>query len=195
MNFATSLTIARIFVGPVFLSLYLYHDQLGISELTLPYSLLLLMIVSELSDAFDGYVARKYNHVTDLGKLLDPMADSIARISIFLTFTLPPVSLPMILIFIFLYRDSMVGTLRTICALRGHALAARPSGKLKAVIQATCAFAILIMMIPHSLGMISTETLQSVSFWLVLTTGIYSVLSGLEYIFANRKFIDSIIHS
>jgi len=169
--------------------IYIEREALDISPVVLPYILIFLLGVSELSDAFDGIIARRYNQVTDLGKLLDPMADSISRISVFLTFTLPPVNLHMVLIFIFLYRDSVISTLRTICALKGFALAARMSGKIKAVIQAIAAFIILFMMIPHSLGYITTHTLHIVSTWVVAIAGIYALLSGVDYIYANRLYI------
>ncbi len=74
MSIANYLTFIRIFISPIFLVVYLEHDALGITSFMLPYILLFLLGVSELSDAFDGYVARKYNQVTDLGKILDPMA-------------------------------------------------------------------------------------------------------------------------
>lgn len=169
--------------------LYLEHELLGISLVVLPYILLILLGVSELSDAFDGYLARKFHQVTDLGKLLDPMADSIYRISVFLTFTQPPVNLPLLIVFVFLYRDSVISTLRTICALRGFALAARSSGKIKAVIQAGCAFLILILMIPYSLGYLSYAVLRGVSITVVSIAALYSLLSGIEYIWANRVYV------
>ncbi len=169
--------------------LYIEHELLGVSNTLLPYLLLFLFGVSELSDAFDGYVARRYNQVTDLGKLLDPMADSIYRISVFLTFTRPPVDLPLLLVFIFLYRDSVISTLRTICAFRGFALAARASGKVKAIIQAASAFIILIMMIPHSLGLITQSTLHYTAFTVTAIAVIYALFSGIEYIFANREYV------
>lgn len=189
MSIANYLTIFRLIISPIFLLVYTAHNSLGISNLWLPYALLFLLIVSELTDAFDGYFARKYNQVTDLGKILDPMADSIARLTVFLTLTQAPVSLPIPLIFIFLYRDSVVSTLRTICALRGFALAARTSGKIKAAIQAAAAFIIIILMIPHSIGELSTETLQYFSAWIVAIAGIYTLYSGIDYVYANRLYI------
>lgn len=189
MSIANYFTIFRIFISPIFLLVYLQHDSLGISARILPYVLLFLLGVSELSDAFDGYLARKYNQVTDLGKVLDPMADSIYRISVFLTFTLDPVKLPMLLIFAILYRDSVVSTLRTLCALRGFALAARLSGKIKAVVQALAATAILVLMIPHSLGTLSTESLQNTSMWIVTVVALYTLYSGYDYIYCNRSYI------
>jgi CDP-diacylglycerol---glycerol-3-phosphate 3-phosphatidyltransferase len=169
------------------------HLEIGISSVALPYILIFLLGVSELSDIFDGYLARKYNQVTDLGKILDPMADSISRISVYLTFTQGIVQLPMLLVFVFLYRDSVVGTLRTICALRGFALAARQSGKVKAVIQAVVAFCILVLMIPQSLGYISASTLQLFSALLVSVAGLYTVYSGIDYIYENREYVKKLI--
>lgn len=193
MSVANYLTFIRIFISPIFLVLYLEHEALGITSVMLPYLLLFLMGVSELSDAFDGYFARRYNQVTDLGKILDPMADSIARTSVFLTFTQDPVRLPMLLIFVFLYRDSVVSTLRTICALRGFALAARLSGKIKAVIQAIAAFIITSLLIPHSLGYLSTEALYTISTCVVAVAAIYAVYSGYDYIYSNRSYIKKLL--
>lgn len=189
MNIANCLTFIRIFISPIFLLVYIEHQTLDISPQVLPYILLFLLGVSELSDAFDGYVARKYNQVTDLGKILDPMADSIYRTSVFLTFTLEPVKLPMLLIFVFLYRDSVISTLRTICALRGFALAARRSGKIKALIQALAAFAVLGLMIPHSLGYLTTASLHQISTLIVAIAALYALYSGVDYIWANHLYI------
>lgn len=193
MSLANSLTFIRIFISPIFLLLYIAHDSFGISSVVLPYVLIFLMSVSELSDAFDGYFARKYNQVTDLGKIFDPMADSIYRISIFLTFIEPPVKLPILLVFIFIYRDSVISTLRTICALRGFALAARFSGKLKAVIQAIAAFLVLLFMIPESVGSITRETLQYYSTWIVSVAAVYTIFSGVDYILANKEHIRKLL--
>lgn len=189
LSIANYFTFIRIVISPLFLLVYLYHDLLGITATTLPYVLIFLLCVSELSDAFDGYLARKYNQVTDLGKILDPMADSIARLSYFLTFSAGPVKLPLALVFIFLYRDSVVSTLRTICALKGFALAARTSGKIKAGIQAFAALAVLIMMALQTSQIITIESLQFYSALIVGIAGLYTAYSGIDYIYANREHI------
>jgi len=193
LSIANYFTFIRIFISPIFMIIYIEREALDISAVALPYILLFLMGVSELSDAFDGYIARRYNQVTDFGKILDPMADSIARIAVFLTFTQPPVNLHILLVFVFIYRDSVVSTLRTICALKGFALAARFSGKLKAVIQAIAAFIVLILMIPHSLGYMSTATLHNISTWVVGIAAVYTVFSAFDYIYANRDYISKIL--
>lgn len=193
MGIANYFTISRLFISPIFLIVYLMYQELGISFLYLPYVLLFLLGISELSDAMDGYLARKYNQVTDLGKILDPMADSISRIAVFLAFTEGVIQLPMLFVFVFLYRDSMVSTLRTICALRGYALAARPSGKIKAILQALSIFTILVLMIPYSLGHLSLETLQTTSKIIVGITCVYSAATGVEYLYVNREHIRKIL--
>lgn len=189
MGIANYLTFTRIFISPIFMFLYLEYELLGISLLWLPYILLFLLGVSELSDAFDGYFARKLHQVTDFGKLLDPMADSIYRISVFLTFTRPPVSLPLLLVFVFLYRDSVISTLRTICALRGFALAARSTGKIKAILQAITIFIILFSMIPYSLGIISQHALSLIAVVTTAVAAAYALFAGVEYIWANRDYV------
>lgn len=189
LTVANVITLIRIFISPIFLFFYLEYRSLGISEQALPYVLLLLLAALETSDALDGYLARKFDQVTDLGKVLDPMADSISRISVFLAFTQPPVSLPLLIVFLFIYRDSVISTLRTVCALRGFALAARSSGKIKAVIQAVGAITITLLLIPHSLGLLSTAMLRRASMWIAMVAALYALYSGAEYLYANFHFV------
>lgn len=185
MNPSHYLTLLRIFLSPVFPILYLERESLGIPIVWLPYIMLGLLIICECSDVLDGMLARKRNEVTDLGKVLDPMADSITHISLFLTFTQGFVSLPLILVFIFLYRDILISTLRTLCALRGVALAARVSGKMKAIIQAAVIFIILFMMIPYTTGLISLNLFQQISLFAAGVAALYTLISVVDYIYAN----------
>lgn len=168
---------------------FLYYEEMGISLEWLPYILLFLAVISELSDLFDGFFARRHNKVTELGKLLDPMADSIFRLSVLLAFTQGFLKLPLLLFVVFFYRDTLISTLRTVCALRGLTLAARWSGKIKAVILAVVIFCILILMIPYSLGYLELSTLRSVSFYSVFCAALYVVYSCFEYIQANYSYI------
>lgn len=189
MNPSHYLTLLRIFLSPVFPVLYLEREWLGIPLVWLPYILLALLIICECSDVFDGMLARKRNEVTDLGKVLDPMADSITHISLFLTFTQGFVALPLLLVFVFLYRDLFISTLRTLCALRGVALAARFSGKMKAVMQATVAFLIILLMIPYTTGLISLLLFQQISLFAVSIAALYTAISIGDYVCANWVYI------
>ncbi|MBS0626039.1 MAG: CDP-alcohol phosphatidyltransferase family protein [Verrucomicrobia bacterium] len=189
MNPAHFFTLLRILISPLFPLFYLGYEWLGIPFASVPFLMLGLLIISEFSDLIDGFLARSRNQVTDLGKVLDPMADSITRISLFLTFTQGVVQLPLLLVLVFLYRDFFISTLRTLCALRGLALAARFSGKLKAVIQACVAFLILLLLVAYTQGILSLELLQQMSLFAVGAAALYTVISACDYFYANRFFI------
>ncbi len=189
MKLPLLLTLGRLFISPLFLIFYLYYRQLDISLYALPFLLIGLLSLIELSDFFDGYLARKLNLVTDLGKVLDPMADSITRLTVLLTFTQGLVQLPLLLVFVFIYRDAMISTLRTVCAFRGVTLAARMSGKVKAVVQAVAIFLILLLMIGYAWSYFSLAQLQSISALIISAAALYTLYSGGEYIYANRSYI------
>jgi CDP-diacylglycerol--glycerol-3-phosphate 3-phosphatidyltransferase len=189
MSLAHYFTFLRILLSPAFPFIYLKYEWLGIPIKSLPYIMLFLFCICEFSDLIDGMIARKRNQVTDLGKILDPMADSITRISLFLTFTQGFVALPLMLVLVFLYRDFIISTLRTLCALRGVTLAARFSGKVKAVVQACALFLILLLMIPYTWGALSLETFRQICFTAVSITAIYTVISAADYFYANRMYV------
>lgn len=195
MTIANTLTFIRILLSPLFLIFYLWYGGFGISIIALPYILLGILTFSELTDAFDGYFARKYHQVSDFGKIVDPMADSIARISCFLTFTLGPVQLPLLLVFIFIYRDAMISTLRTICALQGIALSARPSGKIKAIIQAIAIYIIVLLLIPYTMGYLKVKDLRTISFYVVALAALYTVYSAIDYFYAHQKEVRNMIRN
>lgn len=189
MNIALYLTIGRILLSPIFLCLYLFHQEMGINFIVLPFVLLFVVILAELSDLLDGMAARRKNEVTELGKILDPMADSIFRLSFFFALTQGFVKLPLWLVLFFFYRDSVVSLLRTVCALRGIALAARMSGKIKAAVQGTAAILVLSLMVPYVFGMLDLQLFRDLSFYIVLAAAIYTVFSGVEYVMANYQHI------
>ncbi|MBK3331874.1 CDP-alcohol phosphatidyltransferase family protein [Persephonella atlantica] len=74
MNFANQITILRIFLIPVFIILIGYNK---------PLYALIVFVVAGLTDALDGFVARRFNQITTLGKILDPIADKALLISSF----------------------------------------------------------------------------------------------------------------
>lgn len=186
MSLAHYFTFLRIIISPLFPIFYLGYKWFGIPFEALPYLLLFLLAICECSDLIDGIIARSRNQVSDLGKVLDPMADSVTHISLFLTFTQGVVSLPLIPVLIFFYRDFFISTLRTLCALRGIALAARISGKMKTLIQACVLFLILVLMIFHSHGILTIDRLRLISLLAVSAAAFYTALSAVDYLWANR---------
>jgi len=189
MNTANYITLLRIVFIPLFPLIYLKYHVFKIPLHWMPYFLLFILVFCELTDLIDGFLARRKNQVTDLGKIIDPMADSITNISVFFTFTQSYIDIPILLVFIFFYREFFISTLRTICALKGQALAARRSGKIKTFLLATVGIIIVLLLIPFTKGYISLEQLRWISFSLVSIAAIYSVISAVDYIYANRGIL------
>ncbi|HSW73259.1 MAG TPA: CDP-alcohol phosphatidyltransferase family protein [Chlamydiales bacterium] len=187
-------TLLRVFLVPLFPLFYLFYERLGISLSLVPYILILILLLCEFTDLFDGFIARKLNKVTDLGKILDPTADSVTRLTVLFTFSQGVIQLPLLLVLVFLFREFMISTLRTICALKGFALAARKSGKLKAVILASISFLILLLMIPYTMGYLSLESLRLISLISVSLAAVYTVFTAVDYFYANRSYIKKAIY-
>ena len=106
---------------------------------------IILLNYLELTDASDGYIARKYGQVTDIGKLLDPMFDSLCRFTVFATLLVMEV-LPLWMLLIFFYRDVSVSYYRAFAAQRSVTMSARVSGKVKAVVQGVGVLLVCVVM-------------------------------------------------
>lgn len=189
MNIANYVTLLRIVIIPFFPLIYLKYHFFGIPLHWMPYFLLFILVFCELTDLVDGYLARKKNQVTDLGKIIDPMADSITNISVFFTFTQGWIDIPILLVFVFFYREFFISTLRTICALKGFALAARRSGKIKTLLLAIVGIIIVLLLIPFTMGLLPLDYLRWISVSLVSIAAIYSVISAVDYVYANRLLL------
>ena len=101
VNIAMALTLSRFVMAPLCVLFYLYYEEIGFSALKATCILLVLLIIIEATDVLDGYIARKYNLVTDLGKILDPLADSFSRLTLFFSFSKGLVQLPFYLVLVF----------------------------------------------------------------------------------------------
>lgn len=77
MNIPNGLSVFRILLIPIFLIVFLSHNSQ-------PYFIIcaFILLLSGLTDMLDGYIARKYNMTSELGKILDPLADKLTQISI-----------------------------------------------------------------------------------------------------------------
>jgi CDP-diacylglycerol--glycerol-3-phosphate 3-phosphatidyltransferase len=184
MTLANWLTFARLLLSPIFVLVFMQEG------LWARIAALAIVVISELTDAFDGHLARSRGEVTDFGKLLDPLADSVSRMSIFIAFMAVGL-IPWWMVLVFVYRDSLISTMRTVCAYRGEVVAARSSGKIKAIIQATVIIIILLarivtVFIPETLP----ETLvNQTAWWLVLLAAAYTQYSLFEYLAANWSIV------
>ena len=178
MNPANLLTSLRIALIPVFVPLFFWETSAGV------WLSLAVACLMELSDALDGWAARRWNGISDLGKVFDPFADSFGRLSIFICFAVAGWT-PVGLVLTLLFRDGLVSMVRTLAAHRGVLVASRLSGKIKAVAQATAILGSLGMRAAVEAGW--AERVQPTA-WL-LTAGATAVTawSAFDYVWGNRK--------
>ncbi|MBN1525620.1 MAG: CDP-diacylglycerol--glycerol-3-phosphate 3-phosphatidyltransferase [Spirochaetales bacterium] len=129
------ITCSRIFLAPVFLFVVLSINHLPFDTLTSVYLIWGIFILIEITDFFDGFVARLLKQESELGRILDPFADSLARLTYFLAFMLLGI-MPVWIFVVVLYRDLWIGFVRLLLSRRGITQGARMSGKIKAWVYA-----------------------------------------------------------
>lgn len=189
MNIATMLTLSRVVIAPFFAYVFItgYKSE-GFSWMWIALSLIMLI---ELSDLFDGMVARARKEVTDFGKVFDPVADSLSRQTIFISFMVTGI-IPLWMYLIFFYRDAFMQLLRIVCASNGVVLAARKSGKAKAVLQGIASFGVLFVVMLDRYGnkLIPSEILGfHPGFWIMVIPTAFTLLSVIDYIIPNKHLL------
>jgi len=189
MNIATMFTFSRILVAPFFAVFFITaHNEHKPVWLA---GALIAAILIELSDMFDGMIARSRKEVTDFGKIFDPVADSVSRQTVFLSFLVTGV-IPLWMYLVFFYRDAFVQLLRIVCASTGVVLAARISGKVKAIVQAIATFAVLLAeyCVLADVSSVPAEIAgHSLSFWAVFGAALVTFYSFFDYVIPNRASI------
>ncbi len=130
MTAADRVTLSRILVAPFF---FLVLKAQWIPRQPALVALWIMFCWMELSDFVDGRLARRNNQVTPFGKLFDPFADVISRVTYFVAFTSIGI-MPLWVLLVLLYREFGILFLRMLLGLKGIAMGARAGGKLKAAI-------------------------------------------------------------
>ena len=137
MNLPNSITFARLFLTAVFV---IAASWGGFSGYLVA---LVAFVMAAISDWLDGYLARKLNLVTSLGKLMDPLADKILVSSAFVIFSSVGLCPPWITILI-IGREFLVTGLRQIAVEKGEVIAADRLGKWKTIFQLTYSITCLV---------------------------------------------------
>jgi len=128
LNTANKLTLFRIVLVPLFI-VVLYIDTYWMNVLAA-----VIFAIASFTDFVDGYVARKYNQITDLGKILDPIADKIL-VSGAMILLVELGRIGAVVVIVLISRDFIIGALRNFAASKGTVIAAGMGGKVKTVIQ------------------------------------------------------------
>ena len=165
---ANRITLARIVMIPLFLLL---------TYLNLPWWALLVFVLACLSDFADGYIARKYNQVTNFGKFVDPLADKMLVLAA-MCFFVERGQMPGWCAALVLFREFAVSGLRLLAVERQRVIAAAWSGKVKTF---ATMIALGLMLVFGSYGWLNS-----------LCTAVIVVItlcSGVEYFVKNRDVL------
>ena len=171
MTTASKITLARVALIPAYM-VFMYLSS-GVANSWQLWTALAIFVIASLTDYVDGYIARKYNQVSDFGKFLDPLADkllTIAAMTIFCEWGLFPAWALMIV----LTREFAVTGLRLVAVGKGNVIAAGWSGKVKT---ASTMVGLCVMMVFPQIA---------ISNWVVVGVIVATtVYSGVEYFVQN----------
>jgi len=175
VGIANQLTLVRLGLSPVFVLVFMLGGKVGYVPA------LAVAILFEVTDLLDGYFARAWKQTTDFGKLFDPMTDGVARFSVFLCFLWGGYAHLWMVVVVF-YRDFMVAYMRVAAARVGVVLAARFSGKMKAITQGIVILAVLLLIVLTPLDdPLAIEQTKATSQWLMGLVVLVTLWSGIDY--------------
>lgn len=180
MTLPSLVTTVRIGLSPVFFALFTMLTKNGEAPLWAALLFWGIFIVMEITDLLDGNIARKTGSVTDFGKFYDPFADSFSRLTYFLAFLVTGF-LPAWVFLLVLYRDITVSFLRLLAMKKSVVIAARPSGKIKAVIYAVACGSVLTLVTARAVPALEFSVpvlafLQIAFMWITAATAVWTTI-------------------
>lgn len=194
MTLPNILTILRILMTPVFI-VCLFYDHPWAKTWAL-----IIFIVASITDAYDGYLARKNNQVTNAGRFLDPLADKILVSSAFISFAwMGLIEYWMVALIIF--RDLFVTGLRIVMSHKGFVMITSKIAKAKTGTQIGIIIFILLFL---GLRALNIEPIRFIIQWIVqyhfiyyltLVATLFTVITGITYIKTNRRVIGEFFSS
>ncbi len=186
MNLPTKITVARILLIPVFVALYLIE---------FPYHMLvatLVFAIASFTDFLDGYLARKHNLVTDLGKFLDPVADKVLVASALILIVKWVNALQiyvLIATIVILARELIITCFRTIAATKNVILAADKIGKAKTVTQLVGLIVYLPFVEIYAMNDIVGKIFMYGGFGFLMIATVLTIISACNYIIKNANVL------
>ena len=142
----------------------------------------ILFIIASITDFFDGYIARKYNMITDEGKMLDAIADKILVNSILIILSSIGFIHPIIPVIIII-RDSVVNSIKMLAGNKGKVVAAINTGKWKTACLMIGIVLTLFYNLPFEMWNINISDV------LLIIATILSIISGIQYYLLNKDII------
>ncbi len=194
MNLPNKITISRIILSIVVLILLILPlEKLGLAipDITVTSTLRInikyiicgvLFLIGSVTDFVDGHIARKYNMVTDFGKVMDAIADKLLVNGVLIILACQGfinVIIPVVII----SRDTIVDCIKMVAGQKKGAVGASKAGKLKTVFMMCGVTLMLFYNLPFEIWGIRVADA------LIMIATVLSVYSGIEYYIKNRDVI------
>lgn len=174
MNLPNKITTLRFCLIPVFLVIYLAEP---FGETASAWLALIVFSVAAITDAIDGYLARRLSMVTNFGKLMDPLADKLLVCSALIAFTYTG-TVPAWATILMISREFYISGLRQLALEQGRVLAATNIAKFKTISQIVL---IIYLLIPFTFLVFDVLVLA-----LIIIASIASVVSAIDYTVKNK---------
>jgi CDP-diacylglycerol--glycerol-3-phosphate 3-phosphatidyltransferase len=178
MNLPNKLTIFRICLVPFFVFFLFSNLKYG------QYIAVSIFILASLTDTLDGHIARSRNLITTFGKFMDPLADKILVSAAFISLV-ELGKVPSWIVIIVISRELAITGFRTVAVSEGVTIAADKWGKMKTVTQLIAVIALLLNNYPFSLINFSFDKIM------LYISVVFTIISGVNYIYVNRKVLKS----
>lgn len=196
MVLPNQLTILRIILTPVFLYLFLSGDPLLVRIS------FIVFIAAAITDWYDGWLARKFNYITNWGKFMDPLADKILTSAAFFGFVFWGV-LPMWMVIIIVVRDFAITLLRVFADYKKVKFTTTRLAKIKTFVQMFFLYYLLFFYALETFDNL-TENYSSIFqilldpqfiYWTMFVVTIFTAYTGIHYFINNRKLIGKLLSS
>lgn len=190
MTLPNQLTILRIILTPVFLYLFMQEEPF-LKQLSL-----VIYVLAAITDWYDGWLARKFNYITNWGKFLDPLADKILTSAAFIAFVLIDV-LPLWMVLIIIIRDFSITLLRIYAEFRKKSFLTSYSAKVKTVMQMIFIYYLLTVFTFRTMENLYSEnqkifdilTNPEMIIYMMFLITMFTLLTGVTYIYRNWNLI------
>ncbi|AFN75662.1 CDP-diacylglycerol/glycerol-3-phosphate 3-phosphatidyltransferase [Melioribacter roseus P3M-2] len=194
MLLPNQLTVLRIILTPVFFFLFLSGEPLLIQISALVY------IIAAITDWYDGWLARKFNYITEWGKFLDPLADKILTSAAFLALVLVGI-LELWMVSLIIFRDILITGLRIWADYKRVSFSTSKTAKWKTFFQMAFQYYLLLIYTLKSFDSLNREYTRLFEilfdkdfiYYTMLAITIFTVYTGITYFISNWSLIKKII--
>ncbi len=194
MNVPNKITLCRIILSVILLFIMIFPiEKIGISfpEFQLAGKMIIdskylicgvIFLIASVTDFLDGYLARKYNWVTDMGKVLDAIADKVLVNGVLIILAVQGF-IPAIIPVVIASRDIIVDSIKMVAGRKSGAVGASKAGKVKTACMLTGIVLLFFYDLPFSLFNVHVSKV------IIMIATILSVISGIQYYVKNKKYL------